>query len=287
MRKILLCFVVLASAFWFTSCSGGSKNKAVSATMTADVENAAEVIQYYNTSLNVLGSMVKEKDVNAVLGYMEQKGKAPTLLAIAPPAVSEKDTLALLNPGNCFNEATRQNLKQSYAGLFDARTKFYANFDRYLSYLKAKEYAKADKLLDVNYRLSKEMAEYKQNVFDILSPFTEQAEQVILADNPLKDQIMAIRKMSSTMQSIINLYARKPVFEGARIDHKLIELKKQLEAARKLPAVTGNESAMKSYQAFLNQVEIFIGKVQKVREKAEYTDADYEMLTSAYETSII
>ncbi len=287
MRKILLCFVALASAFWFTSCSGGSKNKSVSATTTADIENAAEVIQYYNISLNVLGSMVKEKDVNAVLGYMEQKGKAPTVLAIAPPAVSEKDTLALLNPGNCFNEATRQNLRQSYVGLFDARAEFYANFDRYLSYLKAKEYVKADKLLDVNYRLSKEMAEYKQNVFDILSPFTEQAEQVILADNPLKDQIMAIRKMSSTMQSIINLYARKPVFEGARIDHKLIELKKQLEAAKKLPAITGNESVMKSYQAFLNQVEIFIGKVQKVSEKAEYTDADYEMLTSAYETSII
>lgn len=138
-----------------------------------------------------------------------------------------------------------------------------------------------------NKTLSKEMAEYKQNVFDILSPFTEQAEQVVLADNPLKDQIMAVRKMSSTMQSIINLYARRPVFEGARIDYKLIELKDQLEAAKKLPAITGDESAMKSYQAFLDQVEIFISKVQKVSEKAEYTDADYEMLTSAYETSVI
>ena len=218
MRKNLLCFAALISAFLFASCSGGSKSKSVSAT-TADVENAAEVIQYYNTSLNVLSNMVKEKDVNAVLGYMEQKGKVPTVLAIAPPAVSEKDTLALMNPGSCFNEATRQNLKQSYVGLFNARTKFYANFDRYLSYLKAKDYSKADKLLDVNYQLSKEMAEYKQNVFDILSPFTEQAEQVVLADNPLKDQIMAVRKMSSTMQSIINLYARRPVFEGARIDY--------------------------------------------------------------------
>ena len=184
MRKNLLCFAALISAFLFASCSGGSKS--VSAT-TADVENAAEVIQYYNTSLNVLSNMVKEKDVNAVLGYMEQKGKVPTVLAIAPPAVSEKDTFALMNPGSCFNEATRQNLKQSYVGLFNARTKFYANFDRYLSYLKAKDYSKADKLLDVNYQLSKEMAEYKQIVFDILSPFTEQAEQVVLADNPLKE----------------------------------------------------------------------------------------------------
>ena len=178
MRKNLLCFAALISAFLFASCSGGSKSKSVSAT-TADVENAAEVIQYYNTSLNVLSNMVKEKDVNAVLGYMEQKGKVPTVLAIAPPAVSEKDTLALMNPGSCFNEATRQNLKQSYVGLFNARTKFYANFDRYLSYLKAKDYSKADKLLDVNYQLSKEMAEYKQNVFDILSPFNAEYNQFV------------------------------------------------------------------------------------------------------------
>ena len=38
---------------------------------------------------------------------------------------------------------------------------------------------------------------------------------------------------------------------------------------------------------FLSQVEIFIKQVQKAREKGEYSDADYDMLTSAYETSII
>ena len=287
MKKNILFFGALVGALLLVSCSGGNKKQAASSVASEELDNASKVINYYHTSLIVLRHVANAKDINAVLGYMEQKGKVPTVLAIAPPAVSEKDTLALMNPGSCFNEATRQNLKQSYVGLFNARTKFYANFDRYLSYLKAKDYSKADKLLDVNYQLSKEMAEYKQNVFDILSPFTEQAEQVVLADNPLKDQIMAVRKMSSTMQSIINLYARRPVFEGARIDYKLIELKDQLEAAKKLPAITGDESAMKSYQAFLDQVEIFISKVQKVSEKAEYTDADYEMLTSAYETSVI
>ena len=132
------------------------------------------------------------------------------------------------------------------------------------------------------------MAEYKMNVFDILSPFTEQAEQVLLADSPLKEQIMSVRKMASTMQSIINLYARKHVvMETARIDLKIAELTGQLEAARKLPVVAGRENDMKAYQAFLAQVETFIKQAQKVREKGEYTDADYEMLTSAYETSVI
>ncbi|WP_455586943.1 DUF6845 domain-containing protein [Bacteroides sp.] len=287
MRKNLLLFVALIGALLLASCSGGSKSKSVSSVSTVDVKNATEVIKYYNTSLNVLQKMVKEKEINTILGYMEQKGKAPTVLTIAPITISEKDTTALLNPGDCFNAETRLNLQQNYAGLFGSRTQFYANFDTYLSYMKAGKYTEADKLLNVNYQLSTEMSEYKQNIFDILSPFTEQAEQVLLADNPLKEQIMTIRKMTSTMQSIINLYARKPVFEGARIDHKLIELKKQLDAARKLPVVAGHDNEMKTFQDFLSQVDVFVNKVQKAREKGEYTDADYEMLTSAYETSII
>lgn len=288
MRKSLLLFGAMVGAFLLASCSGGNKNQSTPSVSTADVENATEVIKYYNTSASVLKNVVKEKDVNAVLGYMEQKGKAPALTAIAPPAVSAKDTVTLMNPGTCFNEATRRNLKQNYAGLFSSRARFYANFDTYLSYLKAKDYAKANQLLEVNYRLSIEMAEYKMNIFDILSPFTEEAEQVLLADSPLKEQIMSVRKMSSTMESIINLYARKHApMESARIDLKIAELSRQLDAAKKLPVVTGHENDMKAYQAFLSQVETFIKHAKKVREKGEYTDADYEMLTSAYETSVI
>ena len=286
MKKNLLFFGALVSAFLLASCSGGSKSKAPVAS-TADIENATEVIKYYNTSLGVLKDMVKEKDVNAVLDYMEQKGKVPALTAIAPPAVVAKDSATVMNPGDYFNRETRQNLVQNYAGLFKARAEFYANFDTYLSYLKKKDVTKAKQLLDANYQLSTQMSEYKQNVFDILSPFTEQAEQVLLADSPLKEQIMTVRKMSATMQSILNLYARKHMMDGPRIDLKVAELTKQLDAAKKLPAVNGHESEMKSYQTFLSQVEIFIKQVQKAREKGEYSDADYDMLTSAYETSVI
>ena len=119
MKKNLLLVGALVSAFLLASCSGGDKSKAP-VVSTADIENAAEVIKYYNTSLGVLKDMVKEKDVNAVLDYMEQKGKAPALSAIVPPAVVSKDSAIVLNPGNCFNEETRQNLKQNYTGLFQA-----------------------------------------------------------------------------------------------------------------------------------------------------------------------
>lgn len=287
MKKNLLLFVVLTCVAILASCSGGGKSKPASSVNTAEVEKATEVIHYYNVSLIVLQKMIKEKEVNTILGYMEQKGKAPAIVTIAPPAISDKDTLTLLDPGNCFNEETREHLKQDYSGLFNVREQFYSNFDKYLSMLKMKNYPQTDQLLAENYRLSNEMSEYKQDILDILSPSAEKAGQVLLSDNPMKEQIMAVRKMASTMQSIVNLYVRKPAFDGVRIDHKLMELRKQLDAAERLPAVSGHDDEMKTYLNHLSQVKAFIDEAQKVREKGKYSDADYEILTSVYGLSII
>ena len=248
-----------------------------------ELDDASKVINYYHTSLIVLRHVANAKDVNAVLGYMEQNGKVPEVAPIAPPEVSARDTAELMYPGAYFNEEVRQNLKQNYKGLFTTRAQFYANFDKFLSYRQSKETAKAAKLLEENYQLSVAMSEYKQVIFDILSPLTEQAEKELLADEPLKDQIMAMRKMSGTVQSIMNLYSRKHAMDGIRIDVKMAELKKELEAAKKLPAVTGYDEELKNYHSFLSSVESFMKDMQKARDKGAYSDADYNSMSDAYE----
>ena len=150
-------------------------------------------------------------------------------------------------------------------------------------YRKDNKKAETTKLLKENYQLSIAMSESKQVIFDILSPLTEQAEKELLADEPLKDQIMAMRKMSGTVQSIMNLYSRKHVMDGMRIDVKMAELKKELEAAKKLPAVTGYDEELKNYQSFLSSVESFMKDMQKARDKGAYSDADYNAMSDAYE----
>ena len=275
MKKNILFFGALVGALLLVSCSGGNKKQAASSVASEELDNASKVINYYHTSLIVLRHVANAKDINAVLGYMEQIGKVPEVSPIAPPEVSARDTAELMDPGDYFNIEVRQNLKQSYRGLFSARTQFYDNFN--------KETAKIGKLLDENYRLSVEMSEYKQVIFDILSPLTEQAEKELLADEPLKDQIMAMRKMSGTVQSIMNLYSRKHALDGMRIDMKMAELKKELEAAKKLPAVTGYDEEQKNYYSFLTSVESFMKDMQKARDKGSYSDEDYNAMSEAYE----
>ena len=283
MKKRILFLGALVGAFLLVSCSGGSKKQATSTVTPEELDDASKVINYYHTSLIVLRHVANAKDVNAVLGYMEQNGKVPEVAPIAPPEVSARDTAELMNPGAYFNEEVSQNLKQNYKGLFTTRAQFYANFDKFLSYRQSKETAKAAKLLEENYQLSVAMSEYKQVIFDILSPLTEQAEKELLADEPLKDQIMAMRKMSGTVQSIMNLYSRKHAMDGIRIDVKMAELKKELEAAKKLPAVTGYDEELKNYHSFLSSVESFMKDMQKARDKGAYSDADYNSMSDAYE----
>lgn len=284
MKKKILLFGALIGAFLLVSCSGGNKKQTVSSpTDPEELDDASQVINYYHTSLIVLRHVANAKDINAVLGYMEQKGKVPAVAPIAPPEVSAKDTVELMNPGDYFDGEVRENLKQNYQGLFSSRMQFYANFNKYLSYKQSKETAKAAELLEKNYQLSVAMSEYKQVIFDILSPLTERAEKELLADEPLKEQIMAMRKMSGTVQSIMNLYSRKHAMDGMRIDVKMAELRKELEAAKKLPAVTGYDEEMKNYQSFLSSVESFMKDMQKARDKGAYSDADYNAMSDVYE----
>ena len=90
----------------------------------------------------------------------------PEVDPIAPPEIAARDTAELLDPGDYFNPEVRQNLKQNYAGLFNVRTQFYDNFNKFLAYKKSKDTAKnGSGFLDENYKLSVELSEYKQVIF--------------------------------------------------------------------------------------------------------------------------
>ena len=278
MGKNLLILGAFVSALMLASCVGGKKE---TVTYTPEeIADAGQVMKYYDASLALLKNMVKERDVNAVLGYMEQKTEVPMFSYIMSPVISKKDSAEVMLPGECFGEDVRQNLIQNYAELFQSRNQFYANFNKYLSLLKEKKTEGMADLLNDNYELSVVMSECKQNIFDILSPIASNAQRVLLAENPVKEQVIAMKSMSTTMQSIINLYARKHVEDKSRLDLKIMELRLQLDAAEKLPVVKGHEEESEKFKDFLSKTEGFLKIVQDARQKNSYADEDFEEISS-------
>ena len=278
MGKNLLVLSVWVSVLMLASCVG-SKKETVTYT-PEEIADAGQVMKYYDTSLALLKNVVKERDVNAVLGYMEQKTEVPMFSYIMSPVISKKDSAEVMLPGECFGADVRQNLIQNYAELFQSRNQFYANFNKYLSLLKEKKTEGMVDLLNDNYELSVVMSECKQNIFDILSPIASNAQRVLLAENPVKEQIIAMKRMSTTMQSIINLYARKHVEDKSRLDLKIMELRLQLDAAEKLPVVKGHEEESEKFKDFLSKTEGFLKIVQDARQKNSYADEDFEEISS-------
>ena len=278
MGKNLLVLSVWVSVLMLASCVG-SKKETVTYT-PEEIADAGQVMKYYDTSLALLKNVVKERDVNAVLGYMEQKTEVPMFSYIMSPVISKKDSAEVMLPGECFGADVRQNLIQNYAELFQSRNQFYANFNKYLSLLKEKKTEGMVDLPNDNYELSVVMSECKQNIFDILSPIASNAQRVLLAENPVKEQIIAMKSMSTTMQSIINLYARKHVEDKSRLDLKIMELRLQLDAAEKLPVVKGHEEESEKFKDFLSKTEGFLKIVQDARQKNSYADEDFEEISS-------
>lgn len=278
MGKNLLILGAFVSVLMLASCVG-SKKETVTYT-PEEIANAGQVMKYYDASLALLKNVVKERDINAVLGYMEQKTEVPMFSYIMSPVISKKDSAEVMLPGECFGADVRQNLIQNYAELFQSRNQFYANFNKYLSLLKEKKTEGMADLLNDNYELSVVMSECKQNIFDILSPIASNAQRVLLAENPVKEQIIAMKSMSTTMQSIINLYARKHVEDKSRLDLKIMELRLQLDAAEKLPVVKGHEEESENFKDFLSKTEGFLKIVQDARQKNSYADEDFEEISS-------
>ena len=174
-----------------SSCSGGSKSSHVMDSSSMSVENANEVMKYYDTSLKILRDLVNENEIKAVLGYLDQKMPVDSLPVVSQPVVSVQDTVFVSNPGNYFNENDRQNLKENYGRLFRSISAFYENYKTYRLYMQDQSYKKdnnalADKIRKEELLLSIALSEYKQVIFDILTPMVEGAKITL---TPIKGDV--------------------------------------------------------------------------------------------------
>ena len=191
MKKNLLLYGVFLCALSISSCSGGSKSSHVMDSSSMGVENANEVMKYYDTSLKILKDLVNENEIKAVLGYLDQKMPVDSLPVVSQPVVSVQDTVFVSNPGNYFSENDRQNLKENYGRLFRSISAFYENYKTYRLYMQDQSYKKdnnalADKIRKEELLLSIALSEYKQVIFDILTPIVEGAKITL---TPIKGNV--------------------------------------------------------------------------------------------------
>lgn len=183
MKRNLLLYGVFLCALSVSSCSGTKNNQAVD-NNSMSVENANEVIKYYDISSKVLKNLVNENEIKAALGCLDRKLSADSLPVLSKPMVTAQDSIFVVNPGDYFIEEDRQNLKENYERLFRSISAFYKNYESYRTYMQNKGYKKdnyalADKIRKEELLLSVALSEYKQVIFGILNPIVEGAKTIL------------------------------------------------------------------------------------------------------------
>lgn len=184
MKKNLLLYGIFLGALSLSSCSGNTKNREMAGN-SMSVESANEVMKYYDTSLKVLKNLVNEDSIKAVLGYIDKTEGTYMLPIVSQPVVSARDTMFVAAPGDYLSQEDRQNLEENYTRLFRSVSAFYENYATYRLYMKDKAYLKdnyamADKIRKEELLLSIALSEYKQVIFDILTPAVEGAQTVLV-----------------------------------------------------------------------------------------------------------
>ena len=193
MKKNLLLYGVFLCALSVSSCSGNPKNNQTVDTRSMSAKNANEVMKYYDTSLKVLKSLVNEDEIKTVLGYLDRRIASDSLPALTQPVISAQDTVFADHPGDYFNEEDRKNLKENYGRMFRSISAFYENYNTYRVYMQNKAYEKdkyalADKIRKEELLLSIALSEYKQVIFDILTPVVEGAKTALTPIEKGKDK---------------------------------------------------------------------------------------------------
>ena len=124
-------------AFYSLPAAGKGKD---AASMDYGLEEANEVISYYNTSIDITKKMVDMGEISKIIDYMQKNGKTLVAPVVIRTPVSATDTTALLNPGDCFPSSAADSLKMYYRRFFDVSKRLYANYDAYRAYIKAEDY---------------------------------------------------------------------------------------------------------------------------------------------------
>ena len=275
MKKITAISVV--SLLLLASCGGKGKD---AASMDYGLEEANEVISYYNTSIDITKKMVDMGEISKIIDYMQKNGKTLVAPVVIRTPVSATDTTALLNPGDCFPPSAADSLKMYYRRFFDVSKRLYANYDAYRAYIKAEDYAKGNEICKEEKELAEQIPGLRSQIYALLTPYADKAEEATLMDNPLKDHILAGKALIFEIEKTLELYSPEAKKEDLQAAYDAVNAKK--EAASKLEKKADFQSEMSNYDNLLKYVDKFLGELRKQLRDGKFTEDGYNDLVSEY-----
>ncbi|MDM1403901.1 DUF3829 domain-containing protein [Myroides marinus] len=282
---------------------GCKDNKEVGAENVNSMEQANMIIEYTNSVvdyMNDANSFInsRERDFQKLIELAESKkirysSDIPIdalFMNFRIGGTKDKDA-KMTQPPTVLSTEEQEFFKEKVAFYKAQRDLLSGTAVTYIKYLKNEDYK------DDNWAKAKEYAEKIEKAYNNcmdtrplisakIDEVTERAEEIILADSPIKDAIMTVKADLKSVQNLVNTFYIHDEEGGKKeeLDKLYTELEANLEKHKGMYVdELTKENSLNSYVNFYSSVVNNLGDVRKVlrkvREGKKLNDSDFSFLT--------
>jgi len=298
MGKFSMLF--FSAVLFFYSC-GGSENKG--SENVDSKEEANQIISYTNAVIDYLNSSgdwtrKNESRVNGVLQFVKTGKKPIPFLPFMsnasvnmnkkdvtqPPAVLSEDEKVFFKDKMTLFKSNYDGLRENCSVLY----KYLQNQD-----YKDDKFAKGKELADSINSQQALVSSIRSEVYDKIDVVSAKAESIILADDPLKDPIMALKADLANFGKLYEIYGDYSEGNATpdQVDALYKEVAESLDKNKTAYAELLDEKKVKSkYESFYSTADDLLAKYRKVlrnvKDKKKVTDSDFSSFSSGHNSLV-
>lgn len=301
-RNLLFGATVL---FMLASCSTDTTIGDLTTESNSVSKNSANnTLKYYNSVVQYDETARKHleevnEDIAEIAFFTEQK-KVTTIASVTGaytgmPLTNEigigSDKVDLLEPNKLLDDILSQKVKTKVNAMINAYNKTKETYEELREYINTEDFIdddwlKASKLIS---KAKTNIESYNKNsdeFFKIIKPATSKAEEVILEDHPLKEDILFAKKTLNSANLVLN-EVKEVNPNMTELNKKYDELEKISEEAAKMDTkVIKEQYKDHSHQYFYDQVKTFLGEVRKSKRDETITNLEYDDILHEFEKII-
>ncbi|MDR0193854.1 MAG: YiiG family protein [Myroides sp.] len=281
---------------------GCKDNKEVGAENVSSMEQANMIIEYTNSVvdyMNRANSKISSNESNfdKLLKIADKKKvksyeiPLDTSLTDFSFSVNKDDKDKIIQPPKVLSVEEQEFFKEKVASYRDSYNKLRGEAITYIKYLKNEDYkddnwAKAKEYADNIEKYYNECMETRPLISAKIDVVTERAEEIILADSPIKDAIMTVKGDLKSVQNLMSTFYIHDEEGGKKeeLDKLYKELETNLEKHKGMYVdELTKENNLDSYVSFYTSVINNLGDVRKVlrkvKEGKKLNDSDFNSLS--------
>lgn len=280
----------------------GDKTKdvvdAVSNAGSSDVNNIIlynnAMVAYMNEAGNKIDRTANEYERIYKMVTDKKKPIAYTGVAFVgsdPSLIDRSNKIDILNPGSYLPSDAKDKLKESIKNASDA----FNNTKE--SYTTLRNYVRNEDFKDDDWEKGKELTEsIKENIskfydnqelsYKILKPIADEAEEELLKDHPLKENLIATKTDLNLAVEIVGIvYAEQIDMDALTAKYK--ELEANYAKHKDLtPDLLKKQNKDTYYNSFYQEIEEFLGEVRKCKRDGKITEREAEGIGRDYKNLI-